>query len=278
MTFSRTKPVAILSIGTHGAVVDVLGGGGVTDERLEWATPPVQSHAAIPFILTLLLDSIEIHDIGSLASLQRIRFVTPAFPTSMSSIENMPGAPSASYVSAPDSVVVLTMVPLSTQVTRLVDSGNFDDALTLSSSCISYGGQIAAQLADIDIRNIHERYGSVLYQKGDFDGAVVNYISAESDIVDVLTLFPEFVPQTLLTAMFPQRNGSLSPLLNSIGATSTAKLQGAILHRAAAAVVQYCEKKREKVSPIFIFHLVTCTRQERKQTKLNLPGDETLIG
>jgi hypothetical protein len=249
VTFSRNKPVSILSIGTQGVVVDVLGGTGVSDERLEWATPPVASHAAVPFILTLLLDSIEVHDIGTLTSLQRIRFVTPAFPTSMSPIDSMPGTPSSSYVSAADSVVVLTMVPLSTQVMRLVESGNFEDAIALATSCLSYGGQTSAQLADIDIRSIHERYGSVLYQKGDFDGAVVNYLSAESDLVDVLTLFPEFVPQTLLSAMFPQKgNGALSPLLNSIGVTATAKLQGAILHRAAAAVVQYCEKKREKVN------------------------------
>lgn len=234
-----------------------MGGSGVLDERLEWATPPILSHAAIPFILTLLLDSIEVHDIGTLTSLQRIRFVTPAFPTSMCPIENMPGAPSSSYVSAADSVVVLTMVPLSTQIQRLVDSGNFEDALALTTSCLSYGGPTSAQLVDIDIRNIHERYGSVLYQKGDFDGAVVNYLSAESDIVDVLILFPEFVPQTLLNAMFPQKgNGVLSPLLNSIGVTTTAKLQGAILHRAAAAVVQYCEKRREKVRSLVSIFLL----------------------
>jgi hypothetical protein len=254
VTFSRNKPVVILSTGLQGAVVDVLGGSGVTDERLEWATPPVTAHAAIPFLLTLLLDSIEVHDITSLLSLQRIRFSTPAFPTSLCSIETMPGAPSAAYVSASETVVVLTMVPLSSQVMRLVELGNFEDALTLCSSCLSYGGNIAAQLAEVDIRTIHERYGTVLYQKGDFEGAIVNYISAESDVVDVFTLFLEFVPQTLLNVLFPQKgNGVLSPLMKGASSNSSStgggqtRLQGAILHRAAAAVVQYCEKKREKV-------------------------------
>jgi hypothetical protein len=250
--------VVILSIGLQGAVVDVLGGSGVTDERLEWATPPVTAHAAIPFLLTLLLDSIEVHDITTLLSLQRIRFSTPAFPTSLCSIDNMIGSPSAAYISAPDSVVVLTMVPLSTQVFRLVELGNFEDALTLCSSCLSYGGTTAAQLSEVNIRTIHERYGTVLYQKGDFEGAIVNYLSAESDVVDVFTLFQEFIPQTLLNVLFPLKgNGMISPLLTNGTGTGTGtgagsnvtptRLQGAILHRAAAAVVQYCEKKREKV-------------------------------
>ena len=121
--------------------------------------------------------------------------------------------------------------------------------MALCNTCQSYGTQTSVQLADIDVRSIHEKYGTVLYQKGDFDGAVVNYISAESDIVDVLSLYPELIPQSLFTSLYPQRGyPPVSPLLNISGVVNSVKLQGAILNRAAAAVVQYCEKKREKVN------------------------------
>lgn len=111
-------------------------------------------------------------------------------------------------------------------------------------------------MADIDVRSIHEKYGTVLYQKGDFDGAIVNYLSAESDIVDVLSLFPEFIPQSLFTLLYPQRaNSPTSPLLNLVGVINPVKLQGVILHRAATAIVQYCEKKRDKVLIFQIFYL-----------------------
>ena len=95
----------------------------------------------------------------------------------------------------------------SLQVMRLVEAGSFEDALSICATCKSYPGTPSSQLLDIDVKNIHEKYGSLLFQKGDFDGAVVQYISANSDIIDVLGLFPDLIPQQLMTTLSLDRRG-----------------------------------------------------------------------
>ena len=151
------------------------------------------------------------HDLGSLASLQVIRFASPHSPVYLSGVDSFGGGggPQSALVAAADGVTVLTMVPLSVQVMRLVDSLAFEDALSICSTCKTYTGvPSSTQLMDIDVGNIHERYASVLFQKGDFDGAVVHYIAANSDIIDVFSLFPDFVPPNLLSILFPDRDTS----------------------------------------------------------------------
>ncbi len=55
MIFSRNRPVVILSTGNQGVVMDAFSPASIShDERIEWATPPVMAHAALPFIVTLL--------------------------------------------------------------------------------------------------------------------------------------------------------------------------------------------------------------------------------
>jgi hypothetical protein len=142
---------------------------------------------------------------------------------------------------------------------RLVEANSFEDALALCATCKSYTGAPSSQLMDIDVKNIHEKFGTVLYQKGDFDGAVVHYIAADSDITDVFALFPDLVPPNIMHALFPERNGSGSSLSGMAPSTSGhQRMTGTILHRAAAAVVQYCEKMRPKVHTYLYTSLKYC--------------------
>jgi hypothetical protein len=134
---------------------------------------------------------------------------------------------------------------------RLVESGSFESALSLCNSLRPVGGAPNAQLADIDVESIREKYGSVLYQKGDFDGAVVQYLAANSDMLSVFSLFPDIAPQQLFASLYPNRVGLGNSLEGSPIPGGGGRLQGQILHRAAAAVVQYCEKKRAKVGWIY---------------------------
>lgn len=56
------------------------------DERLEWSSPPIALILSLPFIITLLSDAIELHDISTLSALQKIRITTP--PPTLSPISN----------------------------------------------------------------------------------------------------------------------------------------------------------------------------------------------
>lgn len=70
----------LLSLGLQGVVLEmekVLAGtsfayGSTSEERLEWAGLPVFCSVVLPFLVSGLSDSVEIHDLASLAPLQRI--------------------------------------------------------------------------------------------------------------------------------------------------------------------------------------------------------------
>jgi hypothetical protein len=70
----------LLSLGLQGVVLEldkVLSGtsfayGSTTEERLEWAGLPVFCSVMLPFIVSGLPDSVEIHDLANLVPLQRI--------------------------------------------------------------------------------------------------------------------------------------------------------------------------------------------------------------
>jgi hypothetical protein len=61
---------------------------------------------------------VEIHDLGSLVSLQVLRFPSPNTPVCLSGIDSFGGGggPQAALVASPDSMCVLTMIPISVQV------------------------------------------------------------------------------------------------------------------------------------------------------------------
>jgi hypothetical protein len=86
--------------------------------------------------------------------------------------------------------------------------------------------------------------------KGDFDGAIQNYLLGKTDIIPVFMLFPEIVPALLLQQYLTNCSQSYNSLLTN--STTQTKLSGIILHRAASALVHYCESWRSKVV-IFLY-------------------------
>ena len=87
-----------------------------------------------------------------------------------------------------------------------------------------------------------------LHQKGDFEGAIIQHIAGDTNPALVIAMFPELIPHALLSAM---PGGSTPNLgLPSISASTVVlpRLTGNILHRAASAVVLFCEHHRAAVS------------------------------
>lgn len=81
MAANMYRPATLLlSLGLQGVVLEldrVLAGtsfayGSTTEERLEWAGLPVFCSVMLPFILSGLSDSVEVHDLANLVPLQRI--------------------------------------------------------------------------------------------------------------------------------------------------------------------------------------------------------------
>ena len=234
-TSSTRNGYVLLSIGLQGILLDLKGkmSGTVSnssyEERMEWASAPISTHIVSPFILSLLQDSIEIHDIISLASLQRIS-ITPNASMSLCPCSFGSGLEHA-YLSTGDQITFFKMVPLSSQVQSLVEAGLFEEAINLCSLSPNVG-------QDIDIHRIHEKFAVSLFQKGDFEGAITHYIAAQTNVVNVIIQFPDLIPTQLHSAL-----GITSKSKNS-------KLSGMILHRAAAAMVQFCEHHRESIMSV----------------------------
>lgn len=233
---STRNGYVLLSIGLQGILLDLKGKmtGLVSnlsyEERMEWASPPISTHIVSPFILSLLQDSVEIHDMISLTSLQRIS-ISCSPNTSMSLCPCSFGSGlEHAYLSVGDQISFLKMVPLSTQVQTLVETGLFEEAINLCSLSPNVS-------QDIDIHRIHEKFAVSLFQKGDFEGAITHYISAETNVVNVIIQFPDLIPTQLHTTL-------------GISSKSKTKLSGMILHRAAAAMVQFCEHHRESILAI----------------------------
>ena len=237
-TLSTRNGHVLLSIGLQGILIDLKGKMSNTtttssyEERMEWASAPLSTHIVSPFILSLLQDSIEIHDMISLASLQRIMIsASPNTSMSLYPCSFGPGLEHA-YLSVGDQITFLKMIPLSIQVQALVEAGLFEEAINLCTLSPNVG-----QLTDIDICRIHEKFALSLFQKGDFEGAISHYISAGTNVVSVISQFTDLIP--------PQLHSSLG-----ISKSKSSKLSGMILHRAAAAMVQFCEYHRESIHAI----------------------------
>lgn len=238
----------------------------MSDVRLEWASAPISLHFINPFIVSLLSDSLEIHDVASLSTLQRIALPSSAPISAFTSVVAITYSFSSceidaskgqefGYVSAGDQVHVLRMTPLSTQIMSLLDAQRFEDAINLCILC-----QHNPQLKDIDVPGVHEKYAFSLYQKGDFEGCIAHFLKADSNPKKVLALFPDLVPtnfngflgisQASASVVAPSRATSTRPVSAPAVASSvpaTGKMTGLVLQRAAAALVSFCEHHRTQM-------------------------------
>lgn len=198
-------------------------------DRIEWSTPPLSLHLLVPYIVTLQEGGVEIHDPVSLNSLQKISFPrceSPCLCTALAS----PGDEQAFFNTGDNQLFALKMIPLSAQISDLMEAGSYEVAINLCAMT-----QASGQLRDVDVCQIHEKYAMTLFHKGDFKGAMSNYISAKTTPLVLLRRFPDLVPVAL----------HASAGIVSSGAN---KLTGLVLQRAAAAMATFCTHHRGAVS------------------------------
>ena len=201
------------------------------------------------------------------------------------------------FVTAPDQINVFKMVPIAMQVSALVQAGQFESALD-TASLLMNSPVFHAQLSneyDLSIADIHEQFALSLHQKvilpdsassdhymhttnrlnhyivaphrypyqGDFEGAVSNYISARTKPAEVISLFPDFIPASLHTAYSSLSRDMALP----VRAGSSVKLTGMILHRAASALVIFCEYHRTRLRNLIDRMEVAASKPSSMQSK-----------
>lgn len=122
------RPAALLlSLGLQGVVLEldkVLAGtsfayGSTTEERLEWGGLPVFCSVLMPFVVSGLPDSVEIHDLASLVPLQRITISTlGAHEISFcsGSLELSTATQQFGFVCNGEELSLLKMIPIAKQV------------------------------------------------------------------------------------------------------------------------------------------------------------------
>lgn len=129
MAGNRFRPDALLlSLGLQGVVLEmdkVLAGtsfafGSTSEERLEWAGLPVFCSVLLPFIVSGLADSVEVHDLGSLLPLQRITISAlgqhePSFCSSSVELSNS-NTQQFGFICNGEELSVLKMIPIAKQV------------------------------------------------------------------------------------------------------------------------------------------------------------------
>lgn len=122
-------------MGTQGvflSLVGVLSGasfayGSHNEERIEWFSYPISVKIMNPFILSVLNDSsIEIHDLASLTSLQRISIASPSphilsldICCEMHPSTSLNGFSYHAFVCNGEQLSVLKLIPLATQVSLI---------------------------------------------------------------------------------------------------------------------------------------------------------------
>ncbi len=137
----------LLSLGVQGVLLEtarVLQGssfafGSASEERLEWSAHPASLHLVNPFLVSLLPEAVEVHDLVSLQGLQRVQISSPSphllsicschvesVPTPFSNAA-IPSGNSSSSGAGPsttqcvflcngEQLSVLKMIPISSQV------------------------------------------------------------------------------------------------------------------------------------------------------------------
>ena len=138
------------------------------------------------------------------------------------------------------------MIPLATQVNKLVDQENFEDAISVCTAGSS-NAPTKAQLIGVDVASIRQKFANALYTRGDFEGSLEQHLIADSSPLDVLKYYSTFIPYSLKTSML--NDGlDINTSTGDEAEVNPKKLSGSILARAAAAVVDFCQKHRNKAS------------------------------
>ncbi len=210
----------LLALGLQGVLLEasrVLAGasfafGSASEERMEWAGQPVAVSVVNPFLVSLLADQVEVHDLVSLHSLQRIQITSAsphilsmctafveAIPTPFSntssggSSSTLPSSASQCvFVCNGEQLSVLKMLSIGNQVATLVSAGLFEEAIALCAACTH-----PDYTRGINVPTLYEQSAAALLAKGDFDRAMASFVLAGTDFVSVVRQLPELVPLPL---------------------------------------------------------------------------------
>lgn len=245
--------VSLSYLQSVGVTEPLLQAGSAHAERMDWGSPPHSMLRSTPFILSLLSDSVEIHDEVSLAQLQRVQLFHPSVLTSSPTPPPMSlcaaSVPNGSCYDCAiactgDDAHFLKLVPLASQISYLVDKGLYEEALRIH--------QLSRQpnmLKEVDINKIHEKFALSLFQRGEFEESIVHFISAGSSAIDVLLLFPDFVPAPLQQSTSSKFQSILTQTRSMSGdGGKGVKLNANTQSRAAAALAKFCNHHRRRVS------------------------------
>ena len=253
----RRGACVLLSVGAHGLLMENIKNRPTQlRERVEWTAPPLSIRVTTPYNLLSLLSTnvLEVHDLASLNILQTI-----SLTESLGGISWTSGSSTASialckarkaeehvFISSGEKIAAYTMIPVPNQIMSLTADGYYEEALELYNLCPKEGSVL-----EVQIGKVHAMYAHVLHGKGDFEGAVHNFVAAQSNPAAVLSLFPEFVPvayHTFCKAAAAQSTAFVKAAAKLDAGDARAALTGTVLARAAAAVAAFCEQHRDATS------------------------------
>lgn len=128
--------MVLLTLGSQGVLLDldaVVQGqsfafGSVNEERIEWSAMPNAVQILNPFVVSLLSDSsVEIHSLANLVALQKISISVPSGSSLSFAVNLEEGVPTSTsfgqhvFICNGDQLSALKMVPLATQVHKILD-------------------------------------------------------------------------------------------------------------------------------------------------------------
>lgn len=273
---SQIRPASIaLSGGSFATLVHVPSTPSPTcspfilADKLEWSSTPLASLSSpyhAPFLISLLQNAIEVHDLsatGSLTAAQRIFFPSPIAACAC----DLAGPRPCWFVASTDSIVVLRMIPLVNQITSMGQAGQYEEALSLLAACTvpiqSHSiwevglkqRALGSVISENDEKQLRRRFALSLFQRGDFEGSISQHILADTPPIELLEHFPEFA----MPGQLPEDPNNQS--------SRTVRLNGAALSRVASSMVAFCEHHREKV----------CSRANRVERRLTSQSGGTII-
>lgn len=231
----------LLSIGIQGVLMDSSSAisSSTFKEKISWAAEPIDCVVTFPNkLVTLQKGSLEVHDLMSLESVQFINFGSPSITMQPAiDVHRINKAEEQIILSTGGRVEVYVMVSVVKQIGDLVNSYNYEEAISLYRHCDGI-----LDISNVDVKEIYEKYAYLLYSKGDYEAAAENFIAAGVAPLRFFMLFPDLVPASLapkLQALV--ENAGLDQGQQDYAQT---KLSGQSAIRAAAAMATFCSHHR----------------------------------
>ena len=179
-----------------------------TSEFVQWTGCPLACISAFPFLVSITDEFIEVHHVGTLKPYQKLNLSNAKSvvlsATSMGSpgISNSASLPSV-FVATSNSLHLLTMVPLSTQVKQLEEAQLYSDAISLFTLCkrkmiaLDYDG--SEQVCQENLHSLRLRLVYSCFDNQQYSIALRHSKSGISDPMYIISLFPELLPGVFST-------------------------------------------------------------------------------